>query len=88
MCTNSDRQELYTSQESNDIVSFYRQKALETFLRIGSLRDTDIKFCRHKKIIWTSYSANTLGMTFTSNNSQENIKKKHRTKTEKFNKLS
>lgn len=43
-----------------------------TILRIGSLRDTDIKYCRHKKIIWTSDSANTLRMTFT-NNLQENI---------------
>ena len=41
-------------------------------LRIGSLKNSQIKFCDRKNFIWSSEQANTLGMIFT-NNSKNNL---------------
>lgn len=48
-------------------------------LRVGTLKNSTIRFCKDKKFIWTSDCANTLGMNFTNDterNISDNIQKK------------
>ena len=50
-----------------------------TILRVGSLKQSNLQFCKSKQFIWTSDNAATLGMTFSNDmkrNTEINIDKK------------
>ena len=37
-----------------------------TILRVGSLKNTQLQFCKGKRFVWTSHSTKTLGITFSN----------------------
>ena len=82
-CQNSFENLIDTLTKFSKVSGLNLNTAKSKVLRVGSLNNTNIKFCKNEKFLWTSSHASTLGMTF-YNDSKLNLEKNLEPKLKEF----